>query len=81
MLKTVKLQEFYLLRKKDLSGLSGTGIVARGIELQSGRAVLEWLGKYKTITVFDNIQQIIDIHGHEGATELCLGSPPMEELK
>lgn len=34
-----KFQEFYLQRNEDVSGTSGTGIVARGIVFPSGKAI------------------------------------------
>lgn len=77
----MKLQEFYLLRKKDVSGVSGTGIVARGCVLPSHRCILEWYTQYETIGIYDNLEQIRAIHGHENATELVLGSPPKKLLE
>jgi len=77
----MKLQEFYLLRKKDLSGVSGTGVVARGIILESHRAILEWRSiGFETMSIFDNLEQIRTIHGHDGNTEIILGSPPKKLL-
>lgn len=77
----MKLQEFYLLRKKDVSGVSGTGIVARGMVLPSHRAVLEWCTQHETFGLYDNIEQVRAIHGHDGATELVLGTPPKKLLE
>lgn len=76
----MKLQEFYLLRKKDVSGVSGTGLVARGVVFPSHRCVVEWLMPHETLTIFDNIAQIQLIHGHDGKTELILGSPSKKLL-
>lgn len=77
----MKLQEFYLLRKKDVSGVSGLGIVARGVVLPSHRAILEWCTSHETFGLYDNLQQIRDLHGHEGATEVILGPPPKKLLE
>ena len=77
----MKLQEFYLLRKKDVSGVSGTGIVARGIILPSHRAVIEWCTEHETMGVYDNVEQVRAIHGHGNATELVLGTPPKKLLE
>ena len=74
------LQEFYLLRHKDLSGNSGEGIVARGMVLPSGRVVLEWLTFETSINIYQNIESVKHLHGHNGATEIILGSPN-EKLK
>lgn len=76
-----KLQEFYLLRKKDVSGVSGLGVVARGIVLPSHRVVMEWSMPFESITLFQNIGEVEKIHGHEGATELILGTPPKKLME
>jgi hypothetical protein len=69
------MKEFYLMRIEDESGISGTGIVAVVAMLPSGRCVLEWLGDEKTITMFESIEQIKRIHGHNGKTLVYTGSP------
>ena len=51
---------FKLNRKRDISGISGTGIIAEGVEFSDGQVVMSWLGKYHSM----------EIHGHGGATEL-----------
>ncbi|NJO65075.1 MAG: hypothetical protein HC836_45295 [Richelia sp. RM2_1_2] len=76
-----KLQEFYLLRTKDVSGVSGVGLVARGVILSSHRVVMEWQMPYETLTVFDNIGQVQAIHGHGGSTKLVMGTPPKKLLE
>lgn len=77
----MKLQEFYLLRKKDVSGVSGLGVVARGVVLPSHRVVLEWCMPHETMGIYDNIEQVRVIHGHGDATELHLGSPEKKLLE
>lgn len=67
---------FYLLRRQDVSGVSGTGVVAVGAVMPSGRAVLEWCSPWPTITVFESWEQVVRIHGHQGRTELHFGPPP-----
>lgn len=65
------LRVFFLQRHQDVHGVSGTGKVAVAIEFPSKKCVMEWLSKYTTETVYENIQQIEDIHGHEGRTVLA----------
>ncbi len=77
----MKLQEFYLLRVKDVSGVSGLGIVARGVILPNHKAVMCWGMPHETITIFDNIGQVQVIHGHEGKTKVIMGSPPKKLLE
>jgi hypothetical protein len=69
------LRPFYLYRREDLSGVSGTGVVAIGVVMPSGRAVLEWCSRWPTITVFHSVDQILRIHGHGGRTTVRWGVP------
>lgn len=57
-----------MVRHEDLSGVSGTGTVAEGIEFHDGQIALSWFGRFHTITVAPNIETIERVHGHEGRT-------------
>lgn len=70
------LRPFFLYRADDVSGMSGTGVVAVGTVLPSGRAVMEWQSRWPTVTVFRSVEDIVRIHGHGGKTVLCWGLPP-----
>ena len=61
---------FHLLRKEDATGISGTGIVAVGVQLPTGRAVLEWLGSINSITIHQDMEQLAAVHCHGGLTEV-----------
>ena len=67
------IKEFYLQRNEDESGISGTGIVARGVVLPSGQVVMEWLTFTSSINIYHNIQQVEEVHGHGGKTVLVWG--------
>ncbi len=70
-----KIKEFYLERNVDVSGTSGTGVVARGVQLPSGKCVLEWLTFHSSVAMYQTLDDIVHIHGHNGATKLMIGSP------
>jgi len=59
---------FSLVRKEDITGISGVGKVAQGIQFDSGRCVIEWLTSVNSISVYQSIDDVIAIHGHNGAT-------------
>lgn len=61
---------FRLRRHTDSSGLSGTGIVAVGVEFPSGKCCVEWLSPLRSVTIYDSRQVVADIHGHGGDTDL-----------
>ena len=67
----VKLPRIFVLnRHKDVNGISGTGIVAEGVEFSDGQCVLRWKGWYKTISIFKNMEDLRGIHGHNEKTDV-----------
>ena len=62
------IRTFYLHRKKDVSGVSGTGFVAQGVVFQSGSVVIEWTVLPHTIAIHDSIDSLLQVHGHGGNT-------------
>ena len=64
---------FYVRRDEDVHGNTGTGVVAEGVVLSSGKAVLQWLDKVASVVVFDSIEQVEAIHGHGGKTVVIMG--------
>jgi hypothetical protein len=63
---------FYLDRAEDKTGVSGTGIVAEGIEFDNGKCAVSWRGKYETVTVYDSLETVEELHGHGGATRVVV---------
>jgi hypothetical protein len=61
-------RRFELVRYEDVSGVSGTGTVADGIQFPDGQVVLSWRGKHHCISVWPNVGEVEAIHGHEGKT-------------
>jgi hypothetical protein len=59
---------FYLKRATDVSGTSGTGIVAEGVEFTNGQCVLHWFGSFSSIAIYPTLKELINIHGHGGKT-------------
>lgn len=75
------LKEFYLERLEDETGISGTGIIARGVVLPSGQVVMEWLTFTSSINIYHNINQVEEVHGHGGKTLLKYGTPKEKKGK
>ncbi len=60
---------YRLYRERDVSGCSGTGLVAEGMLFSNGRFALSWLpGKAEvtSVGVYDSIDDAARIHGHDG---------------
>lgn len=71
--KAPKIRKFHLNRERDESGVSGTGIVAVGVVLPSGRAIIEWVSKRTkadSLGIYDDIEDVDKVHGHDGATKI-----------
>lgn len=61
-------RRFILYRTEDVSGISGTGPVAEGIEFHDGQAVISWFGKFHSLEVHPSVVQVVKLHGHGGRT-------------
>lgn len=55
---------FRINRRVDISGVSGTGVVAFGTEYPNGKVTLSWNTKFKSVAVYDSMQDVIEIHCH-----------------
>lgn len=64
------IRRFLLMRKTDVSGVSGTGIVAEGVRFANGKVVVSWRTKYTSVVVFDDIETAEAIHCHGGMSEI-----------
>ena len=62
------MRNFILVREKDVSGRSGTGVVAEGTIFIDGQAVLKWLREPFALGVFTSVEELLSVHGHEGNT-------------
>ncbi|MGW7685585.1 hypothetical protein ACWGID_32885 [Kribbella sp. NPDC054772] len=64
-------RRFQLHRRVDVSGVSGTGVIAEGVEWSDRTVALRWGGKYPTTTVWqDGVEALLAIHGHSGSTTI-----------
>lgn len=64
------MRRFHLVRREDKTGVSGTGVVAEGIEFDNGSVVMCWLTKYHIIEQAPNAHTLIAVHGHGGSTTI-----------
>ena len=62
------MKEYLLRRLEDISGSSGTGDVAEIVQFENGMVVLAWMVDCKTLGIYHSLDEVIQIHGHEGRT-------------
>lgn len=53
-----------------MTGVSGTGLVATGTVYSNGKAVLVWIGEKVSVAVYDSLDMLREIHGHDGKTTI-----------
>jgi hypothetical protein len=66
----VSPRTFELVRHRDLSGVSGTGVVAEGCVFTDGSVALRWRGNNPATAVWPDLDSVLAVHGHHGATEV-----------
>ena len=78
------MRTFELFRAEDVSGISGTGVVAEGVEFSDGTTVVRWRevtgpnydrGVRATTVVFPSAEAVEALHGHGGATRIVWTEP------
>ena len=78
------MRRFHFLRLEDASGVSGCGVVAEGVIFSNGKVALEWLSNHASTNLYDSLDDVEYIHGHEGRTKIVFDDPveiKKEELK
>ncbi len=72
------MKTFRFLRKEDVSGISGIGYVAEGIQFASGKVAISFYPVAPTfvasVIVFNSMDEVEKIHGHDGKTEIIWDS-------
>lgn len=62
---------FELERSEDVSGVSGTGTVAEGIEFSDGTVALRWIvGEHRSTVIWPSMAAVEAVHGHDGRTSV-----------
>ncbi len=80
----VEFRRFELHRDVDVSGVSGTGVVADGVqfsrrhlivfpdgrvcEFPAGWVRLCWRGEHQSTVLWSSVQDAAAVHGHDGST-------------
>jgi hypothetical protein len=61
-------RRFRLIRQVDVSGVSGTGTVAHGVQFTDGVTVVHWDGDHPSTVVWPSITDAEAVHSHGGLT-------------
>ncbi|MGW1174571.1 hypothetical protein ACWD4P_12725 [Kitasatospora sp. NPDC002543] len=61
---------FHLQRDTDITGISGTGIVAHGVQWPDGTVTIRWTGDMPSTVNWTHIDHATAVHGHGGHTRI-----------
>src|SRR5688572_3581819 len=64
------MKTFIVYRIEDVSGVSGTGVIAEGVEFHDKQVAVSWFGKHQIVEVCRDIETWLAVHGHAGKTRL-----------
>lgn len=59
---------FDLIRYHDVSGVSGTGVVAWGVQFPDTSVAVRWPGEHASTAVWNSVEDLLAVHGHNGLT-------------
>jgi len=69
LVKVAAPRPFQVIRISDVSGVSGTGVIAEGTEWSDGSCSVRWLGADPCTQNWETgIKSFLKIHGHGGMT-------------
>lgn len=64
------MRRFVLNRLVDETGISGTGMIAEGVQFSSGEVALKWMTEYWSCVFYLSMAAVDRIHGHGGKTQI-----------
>jgi hypothetical protein len=64
------MRRFQLVREEDVSGISGVGIVAEGIQFSDGTVAMKWLTPLSIAEIAPSVVVLEEVHGHGGKTRV-----------
>lgn len=65
------MRRFEIHRDRDVSGISGTGVVAEGVQFTNGWCSISWLGEFPSAVLWPGgISHVEHVHCHGGASRI-----------
>jgi hypothetical protein len=64
------IRTFHVVREEDVSGVSGTGVIAEGVLWSNGHIDVRWLSIHKITEHAESLAEWQAVHGHEGKTKV-----------
>jgi len=73
------MRTFHVYRDEDVSGVSGTGVIAEGVLFSNGKVFVNWLSMHKVVEMADSVAEWLAVHGHDGKTRIVWDDELVEE--
>jgi hypothetical protein len=73
-------QPFGLYRHQDVTGVSGSGTVAYGVQFADGTVVIRWQGETPSTVIWESLEAAMRVHGHDGRTQVVWLMAPFSEM-
>lgn len=64
------MRRFHLYRITDVTGTSGTGVVAEGCVFTDGHVALRWPSSTSSWILYNSVDDMEKVHGHGGNTKI-----------
>lgn len=74
-------EPFALYRHQDVTGVSGEGTVAHGVQFTDGTVVIRWLGAKPSTVIWASMDDAMAVHGHDGKTQVVSLAAPFSEMR
>jgi hypothetical protein len=65
------MRRFRLYRSVDVTGVSGVGTIAEGVEFNDGWVALRWCSQTPSMILYVDVADMLRVHGHGGTTTIC----------
>ncbi|MFH9413986.1 hypothetical protein [Streptomyces rochei] len=72
---TTQPRRFHLQRTTDITGVSGTGRVADGVQWPDGTVSIRWTGPMPSTVFWHSLDNALHVHGHGGHTRIVWDDP------
>lgn len=63
-------RRFRLVRDVDVTGVTGTGTVAHGVQWPDGAVTVRWVSRRASTVQWDCLEDAVAVHGHGGQTRI-----------
>lgn len=73
-------RRFQLHRSTDVTNVSGTGIVADGIQWPDGTISIRWRGDRPSVVFWQRAEDALHVHGHAGSTQIMWLDEPEQAI-